>query len=171
MKLPPTVGGRETVKPCWEGSNGAGVSRALASDGELRHGGRFFFQVLLDRFRLLRDGSVHFPDRLRLGRVGRHGVLPPRGLLLVRGAGRPHAPVVCRGPNVQLVLAEVRPRAAGVQRGERGRNGAVRGQNTDLLPAAPAAAGFPLQVTGLGRVDVNEPFIAAVQVRRRCSWW
>lgn len=78
--------------------------------------------------------------------MGGHGVLLPRGHRLVRCAGWPHGPVVLRGPDVQLVLAQVRPGAAGLQLSHRGWDRAVRGPSGAVLPAARPAVGLPLPV-------------------------
>lgn len=78
--------------------------------------------------------------------MGGHGVLLPRGPRLVRGTGWPHGPVVLRGPDVQLVLAQVRPGAAGLQLSHSGWDRSVRGPSRAVLPAARPAVGLPLPV-------------------------
>lgn len=104
-------------------------------------------QVLLDRLRLLGDRSLHLPAGLGLRPVAGQGVLLPGGLVLVRGAGRPHGSVLCRSPNVQLVLVPVRPGAAGVQRADRrARERVLREPSQAVLSVACSPAGLPVQV-------------------------
>ncbi|XP_026156949.1 XK-related protein 8.3 isoform X2 [Mastacembelus armatus] len=113
--------------------------------------------------------------------MGGHRVLSPRGLLLVRGAGRPHGPIVCHGPDVQLVLVKVRSRAAGLQPADRSKNRPLRGPSEALLPLTCAAAGLPLQALCLSVTIKNETgdinhrqthrHITAICEGFRVWWW